>query len=140
MASIASAVLPEQESLTFAAVSAEPQTMWVYADGDWVADVPVDWLTVSPTSGTGNVQLTLSVTDNVKNGAQDAPRSAYVTFKGGSAERSGKTLVKQKGDTYLGSPELSVTEALARSDEDSVVCAVGSLYSVGEIRACFERY
>ena len=33
-----------------------------------------------------------------------------------------------------------VTEALARSDEDSVVCAVGSLYSVGEIRACFERY
>ena len=42
MDSIASAVLPEQESLTFAAVSAEPQTMWVYADGDWVADVPVD--------------------------------------------------------------------------------------------------
>ncbi len=117
MDSIASAVLPEQESLTFAAVSAEPQTMWVYADGDWVADVPVDWLTVSPTSGTGNVQLTLSVTDNVKNGAQDAPRSAYVTFKGGSAERSGKTLVKQKGDTYLGSPELSVTEALALDDE-----------------------
>ncbi|MCR5576255.1 MAG: bifunctional folylpolyglutamate synthase/dihydrofolate synthase [Oscillospiraceae bacterium] len=33
-----------------------------------------------------------------------------------------------------------VTEALNRSDEDSVVCAVGSLYSVGEIRACFERY
>ena len=117
MDSIASAVLPEQESLTFAAVSAEPQTTWVYADGDWVADVPVDWLTVSPTSGTGNVQLTLSVTDNVKNGAQDAPRSAYVTFKGGSAERSGKTLVKQKGDTYLGSPELSVTEALALDDE-----------------------
>ena len=33
-----------------------------------------------------------------------------------------------------------VTRALARSDGDSVVCAVGSLYSVGEIRACFERY
>ncbi|MCR5577527.1 MAG: bifunctional folylpolyglutamate synthase/dihydrofolate synthase [Oscillospiraceae bacterium] len=33
-----------------------------------------------------------------------------------------------------------VSLALSRSDEDSVVCAVGSLYSVGEIRACFERY
>ena len=33
-----------------------------------------------------------------------------------------------------------VSRALDRSDENSVVCAVGSLYSVGEIRACFERY
>ena len=33
-----------------------------------------------------------------------------------------------------------VSLALDRSDDGSVVCAVGSLYSVGEIRACFERY
>ncbi|MBQ3702752.1 MAG: bifunctional folylpolyglutamate synthase/dihydrofolate synthase [Oscillospiraceae bacterium] len=33
-----------------------------------------------------------------------------------------------------------VSLALDRSDDKSVVCAVGSLYSVGEIRACFERY
>ena len=33
-----------------------------------------------------------------------------------------------------------VSAALDRSDDDSVVCAVGSLYSVGEIRACFEKY
>ena len=33
-----------------------------------------------------------------------------------------------------------VSLALDRSDEESVVCAVGSLYSVGEIRACFEKY
>ena len=33
-----------------------------------------------------------------------------------------------------------VSLALDRSDDESVVCAVGSLYSVGEIRACFERY
>ena len=42
--------------------------------------------------------------------------------------------------TVCGSIRDGVTEALERSDEDSVVCAVGSLYSVGEIRACFERY
>ncbi len=33
-----------------------------------------------------------------------------------------------------------VSRALDRSDDNSVVCAVGSLYSVGEIRACFEKY
>ncbi len=33
-----------------------------------------------------------------------------------------------------------VSLSLDRSDSDSVVCAVGSLYSVGEIRACFERF
>ena len=33
-----------------------------------------------------------------------------------------------------------VTLALDRSDEDSVVCAVGSLYSVGEIRYFFGKY
>ena len=33
-----------------------------------------------------------------------------------------------------------VSLALDCSDGDSVVCAVGSLYSVGEIRACFEKY
>ena len=33
-----------------------------------------------------------------------------------------------------------VSRALDRTDENTMVCAVGSLYSVGEIRACFERY
>ena len=33
-----------------------------------------------------------------------------------------------------------VTAALERSDENSVVCAVGSLYSVGEIRYFFGKY
>ena len=42
--------------------------------------------------------------------------------------------------TVCGSIRDGGTEALRRSDGDSVVCAVGSLYSVGEIRACFERY
>ena len=42
--------------------------------------------------------------------------------------------------TVCGSIREGVGAALDRSDEDSVVCAVGSLYSVGEIRACFERY
>ena len=42
--------------------------------------------------------------------------------------------------SVCGSIKDGVSRALDRSDEGSVVCAVGSLYSVGEIRACFERY
>ena len=39
-----------------------------------------------------------------------------------------------------GSIRDGVSLALDRSDDESVVCAVGSLYSVGESRACFEKY
>ena len=42
--------------------------------------------------------------------------------------------------TVCGSIKDGVTAALERSDADSVVCAVGSLYSVGEIRYCFGKY
>ena len=42
--------------------------------------------------------------------------------------------------TVCGSIRDGVTAALERSDENSVVCAVGSLYSVGEIRYFFGKY
>lgn len=42
--------------------------------------------------------------------------------------------------TVCSSIKDGVTAALERSDADSVVCAVGSLYSVGEIRYCFGKY
>ena len=42
--------------------------------------------------------------------------------------------------TVCGSIRDGVSAALERADEDSVVCAVGSLYSVGEIRYFFGKY
>ena len=42
--------------------------------------------------------------------------------------------------TVCGDIRDGVTAALERSDDDSVVCAVGSLYSVGEIRYFFGKY
>jgi len=116
---LASAVLPEETSATFAAVSAPAQTMWVYADGDWLAEISADWLTIEPMSGTGNVEVTITVTDNVKNGAQDAPRSTVVYFKGASELNKGSLVIEQKGDTYLGSPEGSVS-AVAELEDASV--------------------
>ena len=42
--------------------------------------------------------------------------------------------------TVCGSIRDGVSAALERADGDSVVCAVGSLYSVGEIRYFFGKY
>ena len=35
---------------------------------------------------------------------------------------------------------VSMALDIAGDDPDTMICAVGSLYSVGEIRACFEKY
>ncbi len=114
---MAKAALPETDYVSFAAIDAPSQTIWVYADGDWTADVSVDWLTVDPMFGTGNTELRLVVANNVDSkGAMAAPRSTIVNIRGGYSERNGSFEVFQKGDTYLGKPEVSVTEALALPD------------------------
>lgn len=115
----ASAVATNVQEITFEAQSAPEQIVQVYANGEWAADYEAEWLTVSPMSGCGNTDVTITVTDNVKNGAQDAPRNATVIFRGGSIEREGRLEVKQKGDTYLGSVEGTVTE-ISKLEEKAV--------------------
>ena len=116
---MAKAALPETDYVSFAAKDAPAQTIWVYADGEWTADVSVDWLTVDPMYGNGNTELTLIVADNVDaKGAMAAPRSTVVNIRGGYSERNGSFEVAQKGDTYLGKPEVTVSEALALADGD----------------------
>ena len=59
------------------------------------------------------------------------------------AEELGKFLEKYGKDvTVCESIKDGVSTALdiAGDDGDTMICAVGSLYSVGEIRACFEKY
>lgn len=63
-----------------------------------------------------------------------SPRALPAAELGDFLARYGKPV------SVCGSIRDGVSLALDRSDADSVVCAVGSLYSVGEIRACFERY
>ena len=64
----------------------------------------------------------------------DSPRALPAAELGEHLQRYGKPV------TVCDSIKDGVSAALDRSDDGSVVCAVGSLYSVGEIRACFERY
>ena len=113
----ANAVLTEDEALTFDAKSAASQTVWVYADGDWISETSEGWITVSPSYGSGNTQVTISVADNYNSGEMDAPRKGKVVFKGASLDRRGTLTIIQKGDTYKGVRELTVTEVIALDDE-----------------------
>lgn len=113
----ANAVATESPSVTFAATSAPEQVVPVYADGEWVADCEADWVTVSPMSGNGAVDVTISVTDNLaSDGTVAAPRQALVVFRGKYIERQGELTVYQKGDNYREAKEMSIAEAAALED------------------------
>ena len=115
---LAQAVLPSEQLLNFEAVSAPEQVINVYSDGSWMADVDQEWITVTPMSGKGPMEVTVSVTDNLVGGVVNMPRKGQIIFRGASVERQGTLTVKQAGDTYMGVPELTVTQVIALDDED----------------------
>ncbi len=112
----AQAVLTSETTLSFEAVSGQPQVINVYSDGSWKALVDQDWITVSPMSGDKAMEVTISVSDNVAGGEMDAPRSGLVIFRGASIERQGELTVKQKGDTYKGVNKLTLGEVAVLED------------------------
>ena len=75
----ANAVQTKDPSVTFAATGAQEQVVPVYADGEWAADCEAEWITISPMSGNGSVDVTISVTDNLAspNNSSFAPESKY---------------------------------------------------------------
>ena len=113
----ANAVQTESPSVTFAAINAPEQVVPVYADGEWVADCEADWVTISPMSGNGAVDVTISVTDNLaSDGTVAAPREALVIFRGKYIERQGELTVYQKGDNYRDAKEMSLADAAVLED------------------------
>ena len=68
--SLSKAVLASASSLSFDAKEADSKIITVYADADWVSECP-DWVTVSPAQGNGTMDVTISVTDNMRDGATD---------------------------------------------------------------------
>ena len=78
---LSKAVLTSAKALNFEANGASEKIITVYADADWVTEVP-EWVTVTPASGTGTMDVTISVTDNMRDGAIDNPREEALVFKG----------------------------------------------------------
>lgn len=96
-------------SLTFAAKNAEPQTLTVASDEEWMIDVPVDWIDVDPVRGSNTVEVTVSVADNYENGVMSLPRNATITI----ANKRGYSVtavIYQKGDNYIGVSEMTVAD------------------------------
>lgn len=109
-----SALLSES-SLTFEAIGAEPQSLTIASDEAWFIDVDADWITVDPMSGTNTVDVTVTVTDNVKNGAMDAPREGTLTIANNRGY-SIRTVIYQEGDNYLGVEEMPISKIFTLDD------------------------
>lgn len=109
-----SALLSES-SLTFEAIGAESQTLTIASDESWFIDVDADWITVDPMSGTNTVDVTVTVTDNVKNGAMAAPREGTLTIANNRGY-SIRTVIYQKGDNYLGVEEMPISKIFTLDD------------------------
>lgn len=73
---LSKAVLASASALDFEAEGAQPKTITVYADADWVMEDLPEWITVTPATGNGTTDVTVSVTDNMRDGAEDNPRKA----------------------------------------------------------------
>ncbi len=116
---LSDAVLASVNSLTFEAQNAAGQIITVYADADWVTEIP-DWVTVSPTEGTGVMDVTVSVSANMRDGAMDNPRKATLVFKGRTLASRAEVLITQNGDKYRGVKDYTVNELADLADETVV--------------------
>ena len=81
-----------------------------------MTEVP-DWVTVTPNSGTGVMDVTVSVTDNMRDGAEDNPRKATLVFKGRTLASRAQVLITQNGDKYRDVKEYTAGELAALADE-----------------------
>lgn len=116
---LSEAVLASANTLEFEANGAGEKLITVYADAEWVTEVP-EWVTVNPTSGTGTTDVTVKVTANMRDGAEDNPRKAALVFKGRTLASRSEVLILQNGDKYRDVKEYTVGELDALANETVV--------------------
>lgn len=138
---LSKAVLASAGTLSFEATGTSEKTITVYADADWVTEFP-DWITVMPASGTGTMDVTITVTENIRGGAVDNPRKAAVVFKGGTLASRAEVIISQDGDKYRDCKEYTLAELAALANETvvavpqvivSAVTAKGFIVSDGTV-------
>lgn len=116
---LSQAVLASASALNFEGTDSAPQIITVYADAEWVSEVP-EWITISPTSGSGVMDVTVSVNDNIRDGALDNPRKAVVVFRGETLASRAEVIVMQAGDKYRDVRDYTLQELVALEDETVV--------------------
>ena len=63
------------------------------------------------------MDVTVSVTDNMRDGAEDNPRKATLVFKGRTLASRAQVLITQNGDKYRDVKEYTAGELAALADE-----------------------
>lgn len=114
------AIMTSVSSLQFAAENAEPQSITVYADADWTVEAP-EWVTVDKVSGSRTMDVTISVGDNMRDGAMDNPKKDTIVFRGYNLLAHAYVIVNQAGDKFRDIPASSVSDVLAMKDEAVVI-------------------
>lgn len=114
------AILTSVSGMEFAAQNAEPQTITVYADADWTVEAP-EWVTVDKTAGSRTMDVTISVADNMRDGAIDNPKKDTIIFRGYNLLSNAYVIVTQAGDKYRDVPATDISGILSMKDEDVVI-------------------
>lgn len=132
---IAQAVMGSVSEMTFSAQDAEPQILRIVSDAPWKLDAP-DWVTVTPSSGSGDMEVEVSVDDNLLDGTPDEPREAQVIFGGNTLASRFVLRVYQEGDAYRNAVHVTVSTLADQADGQAVImqeCTVMALSSGGAI-------
>lgn len=114
------AILTSVSGMEFAAQNAEPQTITVYADADWTVDAP-EWVTVDKVSGSRTMDVTISVGDNMRDGALDNPKKDTIVFRGYNLLSNAYVIVTQAGDKFRDVPAVSISSIGGMKDEGVVI-------------------
>ena len=117
---LARAIMTSVSGLQFDATGAEPQTITVYSDADWTVEAP-EWVTVDVVSGTRTMDVTVSVGDNLRDGALDNPKKDTIVFKGYNLLATAYVIVSQDGDKYRDVPVTDLAGILSMKDEAVVI-------------------
>ena len=114
------AILTSVSGIQFPAQNAEPQTITVYADAEWTVEAP-EWVTIDKTEGNCTMDVTISVGDNMRDGALDNPKKDTIVFKGYNLLAHAYVIVSQAGDKFRDVAAVSVSDVLGMKDEDVVI-------------------
>ncbi len=114
-------VRSSQSTLTFACEESDQQILEIFADGDWFisSEIP-SWLSVSPTTGFGCVEVTIGAADNIREGAPDKIRTATLVFEGNKKTKCSVT-VKQLGDKFRDVVAVEGVKEVVECEDDAII-------------------
>lgn len=113
--SVAKAVLGNVSVMEFTAMAPETQTVTVVSDGEWHITAP-EWISVDPSTGKGETQVTVSVTENADAQGMLAPRTAKLIFGGEKLSSQFAISVSQEGDAYRAAEHMTLSQVAALAD------------------------